>query len=162
MAPTFAYALSMARERRPTLVPPGMDGPLDLLDPGRGQAPLERRVHPAHLTPTLPPQRVPFVVEEAPAAAPLHEHLLLLAAVVLFLGGLAILVGYRTREAAWVLAAFTLVAGFLFHFQPADQMQMISFMKNIAITGGFLALGQIGAGALSLDARRGAAKPAFA
>ncbi|MAS07161.1 MAG: hypothetical protein CL534_21065 [Ahrensia sp.] len=84
------------------------------------------------------------------------------AAIVETFGGLAILVGYRTREAAWVLAAFTLVAGFLFHFQPADQMQMISFMKNIAITGGFLALGQIGAGALSLDARRGAAKPAFA
>lgn len=84
------------------------------------------------------------------------------AAIVETFGGLAILVGYRTREAAWVLAAFTLVAGFLFHFQPADQMQMISFMKNVAITGGFLALGQIGAGALSLDARRGAAKPAFA
>ena len=84
------------------------------------------------------------------------------AAIVETFGGLAILVGFRTREAAWVLAAFTLVAGFLFHFDPADQMQMISFMKNIAIAGGFLALGQIGAGAFSLDARRGAAKPAYA
>ena len=84
------------------------------------------------------------------------------AAIVETFGGLAILVGFRTREAAWVLAAFTLVAGFLFHFDPADQMQMISFMKNIAIAGGFLALGQIGAGAFSLDARRGAATPAYA
>ncbi|MAZ19166.1 MAG: hypothetical protein CL535_22935 [Ahrensia sp.] len=84
------------------------------------------------------------------------------AAIVETFGGLAILVGFRTREAAWVLAAFTLVAGFLFHFQPADQMQMISFMKNLAITGGFLALAQIGAGAFSLDARRGAAQPALA
>jgi putative oxidoreductase len=74
----------------------------------------------------------------------------------------AILVGFRTREAAWALAAFTLFAGFVFHFQPADQMQMINFMKNIAIAGGFLALGQIGAGAFSLDARRGAATPAYA
>lgn len=84
------------------------------------------------------------------------------AAIVETFGGLAILVGFRTREAAWVLAAFTLVAGFLFHFDPADQMQMINFMKNIAIAGGFLALGQIGAGAFSLDARRGAATPAYA
>lgn len=84
------------------------------------------------------------------------------AAIVETFGGLALLVGYRTREAAWILAAFTLVAGFLFHFQPADQMQMISFMKNLAITGGFLALAQIGAGAFSLDARRGAAQPALA
>jgi putative oxidoreductase len=84
------------------------------------------------------------------------------AAIVETFGGLAILVGFRTREAAWVLAAFTLVAGFLFHFDPADQMQMINFMKNIAIAGGFLALGQIGAGAFSLDARRGTATPAYA
>ncbi len=84
------------------------------------------------------------------------------AAVVETVGGIAILVGFRTREAAWVLAAFTLVAGFLFHFQPSDQMQMIGFMKNLAIAGGFLAIGQIGAGTFSLDARRGAAQPALA
>ena len=89
--------------------------------------------------------------------------LLAWAAAIFELGaGLLLLVGFRTREVAWVLAGFTLVAGFLFHFQPADQMQMISFMKNLAIAGGFLALAQIGAGAFSLDARRGADKPAFA
>lgn len=84
------------------------------------------------------------------------------AALLETLGGIAILVGFRTREAAWALAAFTLVAGFLFHYQPADQMQMINFMKNVAIAGGFLALGQIGAGALSVDARRGGLRPAVA
>ena len=84
------------------------------------------------------------------------------AAIFELVAGLAILVGFRTREVAWALAAFTLFAGFVFHFQPADQMQMISFMKNLAIVGGFLALGQIGAGAFSLDARRGVAQPALA
>ena len=84
------------------------------------------------------------------------------AAIVELVGGLFILFGFRTREAAWALAAFTLLAGFLFHYQPADQMQMISFMKNVAITGGFLALSMIGAGALSVDARLGTAKPAIA
>jgi len=84
------------------------------------------------------------------------------AAIFELVAGLALLVGFRTRETAWALAAFTLFAGFVFHFQPADQMQMISFMKNLAIAGGFLALGQIGAGSLSVDERLGTAKPAIA
>ncbi|MFZ2101599.1 MAG: DoxX family protein [Oricola sp.] len=76
--------------------------------------------------------------------------------------GVAILVGFRTREAAWALAAFSVFTGFAFHYQPADAMQMISFMKNLAIAGGFLALASSGAGAFSLDARGGAMKPAHA
>lgn len=84
------------------------------------------------------------------------------AAIFETVAGLALLVGFRTREVAWLLAAFTLFAGFVFHYDPADQMQMISFMKNLAIAGGFLALGQIGAGALSLDARTGNARPVTA
>ncbi|KJS20906.1 MAG: membrane protein [Hoeflea sp. BRH_c9] len=73
------------------------------------------------------------------------------------LGGIAILVGFFTRYAAWALAAFCVLAGFLAHYQPADQMQMIIFMKNIAIAGGFLALVAAGPGAWSIDARRSAA-----
>jgi len=84
------------------------------------------------------------------------------AAIFELVAGLALLVGFRTRETAWALAAFTLFAGFVFHFQPSDQMQMISFMKNLAVAGGFLALGQAGAGSLSLDARLGTARPALA
>lgn len=70
------------------------------------------------------------------------------------LGGIAILVGFFTRYAAWALAAFCVATGFLAHFQPADQTQMISFMKNIAIAGGFIALSITGAGSFSVDARR--------
>lgn len=70
------------------------------------------------------------------------------------LGGLAILAGFFTRYVAWALAAFCIASGFLAHFQPEDQMQMISFMKNLAITGGFLALAVSGPGAWSVDARR--------
>ncbi|OCW57104.1 DoxX family protein [Hoeflea olei] len=70
------------------------------------------------------------------------------------LGGLAILAGFFTRYAAWALAAFCVASAFLAHYQPADQMQMISFMKNLAIAGGFLALASSGAGAWSVDARR--------
>ena len=71
------------------------------------------------------------------------------------LAGIAVLAGFRTREAAWLLAAFCAFTGLVFHFQPSNQMQMISFMKNLAMAGGFLALSVAGPGALSLD-RRGA------
>jgi len=70
------------------------------------------------------------------------------------LGGIAILVGFFTRYAAWALAAFCVASGYLAHYQPADQMQMISFMKNLAMAGGFLALAAAGAGRFSVDARR--------
>ena len=70
------------------------------------------------------------------------------------LGGIAVLIGFFTRYAAWALAAFCVASGYLGHFQPEDQMQMISFMKNLAIAGGFLALAAAGPGSLSVDARR--------
>lgn len=84
------------------------------------------------------------------------------AAIFELVAGLAILVGFRTREAAWLLAAFTLFTGFVFHYQPAEQMQMIMFMKNVAIAGGFLSLVVAGAGALSVDEKVGSPKPVAA
>ncbi|MBB5752132.1 DoxX family protein [Prosthecomicrobium pneumaticum] len=73
--------------------------------------------------------------------------------VVELLGGILIVVGYQTRIVALILAAFTLVAGLLFHLQPADMGQMINFWKNIAIVGGFLFLFAGGPGPLSIDRR---------
>jgi putative oxidoreductase len=70
------------------------------------------------------------------------------------LGGVAILLGFFTRYAAWALAAFCVASGYLGHYQPEDQMQMISFMKNLAMAGGFLVLATTGAGSFSIDARR--------
>lgn len=68
-------------------------------------------------------------------------------------GGLALIAGYATRWAALGLAAFTLLAGLIFHHNFADQVQMIMFMKNLAITGGLLMLYVHGPGRLSIDAR---------
>jgi len=68
-------------------------------------------------------------------------------------GGVAILVGWQTRIAAYALAGFTAVAAIIFHSNLAEQMQMILFMKNWAITGGLLLLAIHGAGALSVDNR---------
>jgi len=69
------------------------------------------------------------------------------------LGGLAIIVGWHTRLAAFLLAGFTLLSGVLFHGNFGDQMQMIMFMKNLAITGGFLMIVALGAGPWSIDNR---------
>lgn len=80
-----------------------------------------------------------------------------LAAIFELVAGLFILAGFFTRYTAWALAAFCLFTGFVFHFQPADQMQMISFMKNVAMAGGFLFLTVTGAGSISVDAKRGQA-----
>ena len=70
------------------------------------------------------------------------------------LGGVAILLGFQTRVAAWVLAIFTIATGLVAHTGWADQMQMIQFLKNLAITGGFILLASSGAGAYSIDAKR--------
>ena len=70
-------------------------------------------------------------------------------------GGIAILVGFQTRITAWVLAIFTIATALVAHTGWADQNQMIHFLKNVAITGGFLLLASSGPGAYSIDAKRG-------
>jgi len=69
------------------------------------------------------------------------------------LGGLAVLAGWQTRLAAFALAGFSLISALLFHANFGDQMQMIMFMKNIAIAGGLLFLVANGPGAFALDNR---------
>jgi len=69
-------------------------------------------------------------------------------------GGLLLLVGYKARWAAAALALFCVVAAVVFHFDFADQMQMISFQKNFAIAGGLLAFVYFGAGPMSIDNRK--------
>jgi len=74
------------------------------------------------------------------------------------LGGLAVIAGWKTKWASIALAAFSVVAAAIFHNNFADQTQMILFMKNIAIAGGFILLAVHGAGAYSLDNRRSTAQ----
>lgn len=66
-------------------------------------------------------------------------------------GGLAILLGYKVRLVAILLAGFCIVSGAIFHHNFSDQTQMIMFMKNLAMAGGFLTLFASGAGPISLD-----------
>lgn len=69
------------------------------------------------------------------------------------LGGLAIILGWHTRLAAFLLAGFCLLSAFLFHADFSDPMQSILFMKNLAIAGGFLVIVSHGAGPYSIDLR---------
>jgi putative oxidoreductase len=68
-------------------------------------------------------------------------------------GGLALLFGFKTRWAALALAGFTLLSALIFHLDFKDQMQMINFMKNLAIAGGLLMFVRYGAAEPSVDAR---------
>ena len=79
--------------------------------------------------------------------------LLPLVIAVELLGGLAVMLGWHTRIAAFFLAGFSLLSALLFHANFGDQMQMIMFMKNISIAGGFLMIVSLGGGAFTLDNR---------
>ncbi len=68
-------------------------------------------------------------------------------------GAVALIVGWQTRWAAYALALFSIVAALIFHSNLSDQIQMILFMKNLAIAGGLLVLAANGAGAFSLEQR---------
>jgi putative oxidoreductase len=73
-------------------------------------------------------------------------------------GGLSLLLGYRTRLGAVMLVLFLIPTTLTFHAfwaVPAEQqqMQMIHFLKNLAILGGLLMVVSHGSGPLSLDSR---------
>ncbi|HTK57671.1 MAG TPA: DoxX family protein [Sphingomicrobium sp.] len=91
----------------------------------------------------------------ASAGLPLPQLAFAGAATIELLGGLALVLGYRTRLVALALAIFSILAALSFHSALADQNQFIHFFKNIAMAGGLLQVVAFGGGRFSLDARRG-------
>ena len=67
------------------------------------------------------------------------------------IGGIAIILGWQSRFVAFALAIFSILSAILFHSNFANQNDMIMFMKNIAIAGGFLFVVAHGPGAYALD-----------
>ncbi len=103
----------------------------------------------------------------AGAGFPAATALAYLAGIFELVVGLFVLVGFRTRISAILLALFSAFTGLMFHsgainvpdFPAAANGMLTMFnglmmMKNLTIAGGFLALAAAGAGAYSLDARR--------
>jgi putative oxidoreductase len=82
--------------------------------------------------------------------------------------GLCVLVGFQVRIVGWLLAAFCVFTGVIFHLPtvnvpdfPAaangwiNGLNFVNFLKNITLAGAYIMLATNGAGAYSLDARRG-------
>lgn len=83
-----------------------------------------------------------------------------LSGLMILAGGFSVLLGYRARAGAVLLAFFLIPATMMFHnFWAVEdpmmaQMQQAMFFKNLAIMGGALLIAHFGPGPMSLDARR--------
>ncbi len=95
----------------------------------------------------------------ASQGVPLASIAVPLSGVIALVGALSILLGYRAKIGAWLIAFFLVAVTPMHKFWGiADpmmhQMQMVMFMKNLAMLGGALLISQFGAGPWSLDSRR--------
>ena len=78
-------------------------------------------------------------------------YLIIPAITVEILFPILLILGYYTKFSALVLSLFTLALAIIFHTDFSNQMQLMSFLKNIAIAGGFLIIFVYGPGKYSLD-----------
>ena len=96
----------------------------------------------------------------ASQGVPMASILVPLSGALAIAGGLSILLGYRAKLGAWLIALFLVPVTSMMHkfWLVQDpmmaQIQMILFMKNVSMLGGALLISQFGAGRFSLDARR--------
>ena len=67
---------------------------------------------------------------------------------------LFIIIGYQAKFSATLLAIFCLVTAFIFHYDFVDQMQIIAFLKNIGLAGGFLFIVVNGTKEWSIDKKK--------
>ena len=65
--------------------------------------------------------------------------------------GALFLIGYRARLTSLVLAIWCIATAMTAHYHPNNPEQMISFMKNVYMAGGFLQIVAFGAGRFSVD-----------
>ena len=78
--------------------------------------------------------------------------ILFIPAVVLeILFPLLLIVGYKTRFAALVMSLFTLTVAIIFHTDFSDGIQLVFFLKDLAIAGGFMIIVAYGSNKFSLD-----------
>jgi putative oxidoreductase len=109
------------------------------------------------------------------AGLPAASALAYLAGLFELVAGVAVLVGFQTTIVGWALAAFCIFTGAVFHSGTVaiegwpegalgwiNTLNQIMMMKNFTLAGAYILLAVVGAGAISIDARRGVAQPALA
>ena len=62
-----------------------------------------------------------------------------------------LIIGYKTRLSAIVLASFTILLAVIFHTDFSSQIQLTQFLKNFAIAGGFIIIFVYGPDKYSID-----------
>ena len=67
---------------------------------------------------------------------------------------LFIIIDYKARLSAGLLAIFCLATAFIFHYDFTNQMELISFLKNIGLSGGFLFIVANGTKEWSIERKR--------
>ncbi len=103
------------------------------------------------------------------AGLPAATALAYLAGLFELVTGLFVLVGFQTKLTGWALALFCIFTGAVFHSGTVvvpgwpdaalgwiNTLNQIMMMKNFTLAGAYILLATVGAGAYSLDARRGA------
>ncbi len=95
----------------------------------------------------------------ASQGVPMASVLVPLSGIIAMVGALSILLGYRARLGAWLIVLFLVGVTPMHKFwgisdPMMQQMQMVMFMKNIAMLGGALLITQFGTGPASLDRRQ--------
>ena len=68
--------------------------------------------------------------------------------------GLLLVAGFKLRPLGLVLAVWCVLTALIFHTHLADQNQLVNFLKNLVMAGGFLLLARTGAPGLGIDGRR--------
>ncbi len=78
--------------------------------------------------------------------------ILIIPAIILeIVGPILIILGYKAKIAAGLLSLFCIATAVIFHNDFSDQVQLGSFLKNVALAGGFLFIFINGTKNFSLD-----------
>jgi putative oxidoreductase len=90
---------------------------------------------------------------------PAADTLVYVAGIAELAGGLSLLFGFLTRIGALGLIAYLILTNYYMHpfwqlAEPEAKMQMVQFVKNLAIMGGLVMVVAMGPGRYSIDARR--------
>lgn len=85
---------------------------------------------------------------------PAAKFMVIVSGLMILFGGIMVLLGWMTAFGAWLIIIFLIPVTLFMHRPLSDQMQMIMFMKNLAMIGGALFIAAHGPGDLSLDKRR--------